>query len=371
MPIKYVDKMGSMNAHASLPPWSIAAPAAGWLLLAGTLLGPGGWYAALMAAGLLACVLAAVHHAEVVAHRVGEPYGTLVLAVAVTTIEVALIVSLMVSGGPSTAALARDTVFAAVMIILNGMVGLCLLLGSQRHGEQTFTLSGVSASLAALAAIVTLTLVLPNYTVTTPGPAYSPSQLGFIAIVSLVLYGTFVLVQTVRHRDYFLPAGAHHDEDAHAEPPSVRAAWSSGALLLASLTAVVLLGKGLAPTIEKAVAAMGAPQALVGIIIAAVVLMPEGLAAVRAARANRLQTSLNLALGSALASIGLTIPAVAIVSLATGWTLSLGIDMKSTVLLVLSFMVATLSLGTGRTTVLQGTVHLVIFAVYLFTTIVP
>jgi len=257
------------------------------------------------------------------------------------------------------------------MIILNGMVGLCLLAGGTRHLEQRFGQHGVSASLATLAAIVTLTLVLPNYTVTTPGPSYSAAQLAFIAVVSVVLYGTFVLVQTVRHRDYFLPADAAAHEESHAEPPSVRATLVSGGLLMACLAAVVLLGKSLAPTIERAVAAAGAPPALVGIIIAAVVLMPEGLAALRAARANRLQTSLNLALGSALASIGLTIPAVAIVSLATGWTLNLGIDIKSTVLLVLSLMVATLSLGTGRTTVLQGVVHLVIFAVYLFTTIVP
>ncbi len=363
--------IGGMKSPSSLPLWSVVAPVAGWLLLGGTALGPGGWYVVPLAVGLLAAVLAAVHHAEVVAHRVGEPYGTLVLAVAVTTIEVALIVSLMLTGGPASAALARDTVFAAVMIILNGMVGLCLLLGGHRHREQTFTLSGVNASLATLAAIVTLTLVLPNYTTTTPGPAYSPSQLAFIAIVSLVLYGTFVLVQTVRHRDYFLPADADRDEDAHAVPPTAAAALISGGVLLACLAAVVLLGKALAPTIENAVAAAGAPQALVGIIIAAVVLMPEALAAVRAARANRLQTSLNLALGSALASIGLTIPAVAIVSLATGWTLTLGIDVKATVLLLLSLLVATLSLSTGRTTVLQGTVHLVIFAVYLFTTVVP
>ncbi|UUZ74902.1 ionic transporter y4hA [Polaromonas sp. P1(28)-13] len=360
-----------MKQPPALPLWSIVAPIAGWLLLAGTGLGLPGFYNVLIAAGLLASVLAAVHHAEVVAHRVGEPYGTLVLAVAITVIEVALIVSLMLAGGPSTAALARDTVFAAVMIILNGMMGLCLLVGGSRHREQTFGLYGVSASLATLAAIVVLTLVLPNYTTSGAGPTYSPSQLGFIATVSLVLYGTFVLVQTVRHRDYFLPPSADNNEEVHAPPPSNQASMLSAALLLACLVAVVLLAKSLAPTIEAAVAAAGAPKALVGIIIAAVVLLPEGLAALRAAQANRLQTSLNLALGSALASIGLTIPAVAIVSLATGWTLTLGIDIKSTVLLLLSLLVATLSLGTGRTTVLQGTVHLVLFAVYLFTTIVP
>jgi Ca2+:H+ antiporter len=316
-------------------------------------------------------VLAAVFHAEVIAHRVGEPYGTLVLAVAVTAIEVALIVSLMIAGGEATTGLARDTVFATVMIILNGMVGLCLLAGAARHREQSFGLYGVSAALATLAAISVLTMVLPNYTTTAPGPAYSAGQLSFIAIVSIILYGTFVLGQTVRHRDYFLPEVAADDEDIHAEPPAVRLAWLSGLLLLACLSSVVLLAKSLAPTLEAAVIAAGAPKALVGIIIAAVVLAPEAIAAYQAARANRLQTSLNLALGSALAGIGLTIPAVAIVSLATGWTLSLGIDAKSTVLLLLSIIVTTLSLGTGRTTVMQGTVHLVIFAVYLFTTIIP
>lgn len=360
-----------MKNHPSLPLWSLAAPLVGWLLLGGVGQDWGAWYLLLVAAGLMASVLAAVHHAEVVAHRLGEPYGTLLLAVAITAIEVALIVSLMLAGGPATTALARDTVFAAVMLILNGMVGLCLLVGGGRHHEQTFGLYGVSAALATLAAIVVLTLVLPNYTTSAAGPVYSASQLAFIAIISLVLYGTFVLMQTVRHRDYFLPQGAAADEDIHAQPPTLAATWLSLGLLLACLGAVVLLAKSLAPVIESMVAAAGAPPALVGIIIAAVVLLPEGVAAVRAARANRLQTSLNLALGSALASIGLTIPAVALVSLATGWTLTLGIDVKSTVLLLLSLLVATLSLGTGRTTVLQGVVHLVLFAVYLFTTVVP
>jgi Ca2+:H+ antiporter len=364
-----------MQISNSLPPWTIAAPVAAWLLLAGKAAGLGDMlgsaFVALLAAGLFAGVLAAVFHAEVVAHRIGEPYGTLVLAVAVTSIEVALIVSLMVAGGETTTGLARDTVYAAVMLILNGMVGICLLAGGRRHGEQRFTQGGVSAALATLAAIAILTMVLPNYTTTTPGPYYSGSQLVFIAVVSLVLYGTFVLVQTVRHRDYFLPEAAAGNEAVHAPPPPLSVTWWSGALLLACLGSVVLLAKSLSPPLEAAVLALGAPKALVGIIIAAVVLLPEGIAAFQAARANRLQTSLNLALGSALASIGLTIPAVAIVSLANGWTLSLGIDAKSTVLLLLSVIVATISLGTGRTTIMQGMVHVVICAVYLFVTIVP
>lgn len=362
-----------MKAGAGLPVWSIAAPAAAWLLIAGAAIGAaaGALYATLMTAGLFGGVLAAVFHAEVVAHRVGEPYGTLVLAVAVTAIEVALIVSLMLAGGAGAAGLARDTVYAAVMIILNGMVGLCLLAGGTRHHEQRFGLLGVSAALATLTAIAVLTMLLPNYTTTTPGPDYSAGQLAFVATVSALLYGCFVLVQTVRHRDYFLPEPAAADEDAHAAPPPARLAWISAALLLACLGAVVLLAKKLSPVVEAAVEAAGAPQSLVGVIIAGVVLLPEGIAAFQAARVNRLQTSLNLALGSALAGIGLTIPAVAVVSLATGLPLSLGLDPRSSVLLMLSLIVAGQSLGTGRVTVMQGAVHLAIFAVYLFTAIVP
>ena len=360
-----------MAGPNALPGWSIVAPAAGWAALAGAWAGLSGAYAFALAAGLVASVLAAVHHAEVVALRVGEPFGTLVLALAVTVIEVALIVSLMLAGGEAASALPRDTVFAAVMIILTAMLGACMAAGGSRHGEQSFRVHGVSASLVTLAAICVLTMVLPNYTVTVGGPYYSASQLAFVAVVCVVLYGAFVMVQTVRHRDYFLPDDGSAGEDAHAAPPSARVALAAMGLLVACLVAVVLLGKALAPSIEAGVAAAGAPKALVGVVVAAVVLMPEGLAALRAARANRLQTSLNLALGSALASIGLTIPAVAIVSLATGWTLTLGLDAKSTVLLLLALFCAAISLATGRTTVLQGAVHLVIFAVYLFTTIVP
>ena len=358
-----------MKLTPNLPWWSLAAPALGCALLAGSYLGLPALPSLLLAAVLLGCVIAAVHHAEVVAHRVGEPFGTLLLAVAVTIIEVALIISMMMSAPDHAAALARDTVFAAVMIILNGIVGLCLLLGASRFREQTFQLQGVNAALTTLAAIVVLTLVLPNYTDSTPGPTYSSGQLAFIAVVSTGLYATFVLVQTVRHRDYFLASDA--GLAPHIERPSARMSLLSGLFLLVALGAVVLLAKALAPALELAVANAGAPKAVVGVVIALFVLLPEGLAAVRAARANRLQTSLNLALGSALATIALTIPVVALVSLMEGWSLDLGIDAKSTVLLVLSLGTAALSLATGRTTVMQGAVHLVIFAVYLFTTVVP
>ncbi len=360
-----------MKQKLPLPLWTIAAPILAWVAYFGMSLDLGNLYAIVLAVALIGGVLAAVHHAEVVAHQVGEPYGTLLLALAITVIEVALIVSLMLTGGPETAALARDTVLAAVMIILTGIIGMCLLVGGARFKEQVFSLQGVSAALVTLTAIMVLTLILPNYTTSIQGPVYSPVQLGFVAVISLVLYGTFVLVQAVRHRDFFLPPEADGNEDVHADPPGKKVALLSTLLLLVCLGVVVLLAKALAPDIENAVLKAGAPKSLVGVIIAAVVLLPEGLAAYRAARKNRLQTSLNLALGSALASIGLTIPAVAIVSIVTGMTITLGIDMKSTVLLLLSQFTIMLSLATGRTNILQGVVLLVIFAVYLFTIVAP
>lgn len=354
-----------MPRSSYMPRWTVVAPVAALALVGAGGAAPTG----ALAIGTAVAVLAAVHHAEVVAHRLGEPLGTLVLALAVTVIEVALIVSIMFAGGDPNGALARDTVFAAVMIILNGIVGLCMLIGGSRHREQRFTRAGASAALATLAALSVLTLVLPNTTTSTPGPTYAPSQLAFVGVVSLVLYGVFVLAQTVRHRDYFLI-----DEPAAspaASRPAAGQTWASGALLVVALVAVVLLAKALAPAVEAAVDAAGLPRAAVGVAIAGLVLLPEGLAAARAAAANRLQTSLNLAMGSALATIGLTIPAVAAVSLATGWTLTLGLDDRGVVLLALSLLVAGLSFSTGRTTVVQGAVHLVIFGAFLLTTLVP
>jgi len=343
----------------------------GWtVLLITAFAGVGGFVTAAAEAALIATVFAAVYHAEVVAHRTGEPFGTLVLAIAVTVIEVALIVSVMVAVPDEKAGLARDTVFAAVMIVCNGIVGLCLLWGGARHREQGFQLHGASAALAVLAALTILTLILPNVATSAPGPQFSTPQLVFAGIVSLVLYGAFVFVQTVRHRDYFLLVDSD-SEDAHAPPPSNTTAAVSASLLLVSLVAVVGLAKALTPTLETGVAWLGAPKSVVGIVIAALVLLPEGLAALRAARANRLQTSLNLALGSALASIGLTIPAVAVVSIVLGKPLDLGLGEKDRVLLGLTLLVNVITLGTGRTTVLQGIVHLVIFAVFLFFAVVP
>jgi Ca2+:H+ antiporter len=339
------------------------------VLLLAAFLGKGGFVAALAGIALIATVFAAVYHAEVIAHRTGEPFGTLVLALAVTIIETALIVAAMVAAPADNAALARDTVFAAVMIVCNGIVGACLVWGGARHREQVFHLEGASAALAVLSALTVLTLVLPNFVTTSPGPTFSTPQLLFDGLISLVLYGAFVFVQTVRHRDYFLPVGG--DQEAHAPPPSNRTTLVSVGLLLVSLIAIVGLAKALTPMVEAGVAGFGLPRAVVGIIIAALVLLPEGLAAMNAARADRLQTSLNLALGSSLATIGLTIPAVAVVSIALRQPLELGLDAKEEVLLSLTLLLSVITLGTGRTTVLQGIVHLVMFAVFLFFAMLP
>ena len=362
-----------MKLNAQIPLWTIAAPLFAMAILLAAVLGvaSSGIFVIVITVALAASVFAAVHHAEMVAHRIGEPYGTLVLALAVTLIEVALIVSLMIVGGEEASALARDTVFAAVMIILNGIIGLCLLVGGFKHREQNFSLDGVGAALVALATIVVMTLVFPNYTVTAPGPFYSPSQLMLIAIVSLVIYGTFVFTQTIGHRQFFLQEDDALVPTRHSARPGNGVTAFSAVLLLICLAAVVLLAKKLAPSLEAAVMRLGAPNALVGVIIAGIVLLPEGLAALRAARANRLQISLNLALGSALASIGLTIPAVSFLSLYMNSHLLLGIDPKSTALLMLSLFVTALVLRTGRTIILHGVALLVIFVVYLFTTVVP
>ena len=383
----------SHDTHAAeeLALWTWAAPVAAWVLLAAIFAGLISTASAtvLVVASILlgAAVFASVHHAEIVALRVGEPFGSIILAIAVTVIEVALIVSIMMSAKAGAEVLARDTVFATIMMVLNAIVGFCLVLGGARHHEQSFQTNAAAATLSVLGTLAVITLVLPNYTIAAPGPVYAPSQLIFVSVVSAILYGVFLFVQTIRHRDYFLavadePAisdghsaevnGAEgHSAEGHGAQPSARTALVSLALLGLALAAVVLLAKILSPVLETAIAAAGLPKAFLGVVIAAVVLLPEGLAAVRAARANRLQTSLNLALGSAMATIGLTIPMVSAASLVLGQGLTLGLGPAETVLLLLTLFISTVTLATGRTTILQGAVHLVIFAVFLFLAAVP
>ena len=357
------------------PSWTTVAPPAAVLVLAvvwGSDLAP--VLVVAVALVLAAAVLAAVHHAEVVAHRVGEPFGSLVLAVSVTVIEVALIVTLIASGGPETASLARDTVFAAVMITVNGILGLSLLLAARRDDLAVFNAEGTGAALATVATLAALSLALPTFTTSEPGPEFSPSQLAFAAVASLALYGMFVVTQTVRHRDFFLPVhpdGSPPAADEHAAPPSARTAVISLVMLLLALVAVVGLAKVESPAIETGVAAAGFPPSFVGVVIALLVLLPETLAAGRAASRGLTQTSLNLALGSAMASIGLTIPVIAVASIWLEGPLVLGLEPTQLVLLAMTVVVGVLTVVPGRATRLQGGIHLVLLAAFLFLAVNP
>jgi len=350
-----------------VPLLSIALVGIGAAMPVGALL------ASIAGLALIGSVLASVHHAEVVAHRVGEPFGSLVLAVSVTVIEVALIVTLMVSGGKDTASLARDTVFAAVMITANGIVGLSLFVGAVRYRLISFNAEGTGAALATVTTLAVLTMVVPTFTTSASGPEFSAPQLAFAAVASLALYAMFVSTQTRRHRDFFLPVTSDGDllEDEHAQPPTNRETRISLLLLLVSLVAVVGLAKVESPAIESAVAAAGFPQSFVGVVIALLVLLPETLAAVRAAQRNRIQISLNLALGSAMASIGLTIPVIALASIWLPGPLLLGLGATQMVLLALTVVVSVLTVVPGRATRLQGGVHLVLLAAFLFLAVNP
>jgi Ca2+:H+ antiporter len=325
-------------------------------------------FAAVLLLILFGTVFAAVHHAEVVAERIGEPFGTLLLTLSVTIIEVALIATIML-GEQTVTTLARDTVFAVVMIVCNGLVGLCILVGGLRYREQDIQVSGSSLYLSVLSVLATITLILPNYTLTTPGPVFSTGQLGFVSVVTILLYGVFLYTQTMRHRDYFVAGAA---AAAHEGPlPSNRMIVLSAGLLLVSLLAVVLLAKKFSQVVDAGAALIGAPPAFAGILVALLILMPEGVAAVAAARRNDLQKSINLALGSSLATIGLTIPAVAIAAYELDKQLVLGLPAQDMVLLALTLLLSLLTLGSGRTNILFGLVHLVVFAVFMFLVFVP
>ena len=350
-------------------------PMHGWLvpivaLAAGLIIGKSSeWiFGAVFAALLIGAVMIAVHHAELVAHWLGEPYGTLVLTLAVTIIELALIVSLMLAGEPSPT-LPRDTVHAVVMLVLNGLAGACIVAGTLRHREQEFRTLGASAFLAVLLPMAILVLVLPNHTLTTPGPVYSDLQLEFVSVITILLYAVFLYIQTSRHRDFFV----REEPGLTEESPLIsgRDLALSIALLLVSLLAVVLLAKKFSLVVDAATAAIGAPAAFAGVVVALLILLPEGVAAVGAARKNDLQKSINLALGSSLATIGLTIPAVAVAAHVMDKELVLGLPEQNVAELVLTFILSMLTFGTGRTNILFGLVHIVVFAIFVFMVFVP
>ncbi|MCZ8375725.1 MAG: ionic transporter y4hA [Beijerinckiaceae bacterium] len=365
-----------MAAHsASNPPWTWVAPGLALLVLGlkfgGIIPADAIWVLLLVSVLLGAAVFAAVHHAEILALKLGEPFGSILLAVAVTVIEVGLIVSIMLSGSAGSEGVARDTVYAAVLIVLNGVIGLSLLAGGRRHHEQQFQLLGASSALAVLGTLAAITLILPNFTLSASGPAFSNVQVLVIGAASLLLWVAFVFTQTIRHRNYFLETPTVGEAVKIADRPSQALALASLVLLLLSLSAVILLAKVLSVPMASAVTAAGLPKAFVGVIIAAIVLAPESIAAVKSALQNRLQNSINLAVGSAIASIGLTIPVVAVLSVLMGMKLDLGVSNSAMSLLVLTLFVSTLTLGTGKTTALHGVIHLVIFAVFLLISAVP
>jgi Ca2+:H+ antiporter len=351
--------------------WTIIFPTLAWLLFFTGLIDSSWVFEILATVLLIFCVISAVHHSEIIAHRVGEPYGTIILAIAVTVIEVSIIVSLMITGGAEAVSLARDTVYSATMLILNGIVGLCLFIGGIKYHEQNFSKHSASIALVCMVSIVVLTLVFPTFTTSIKGPYYSTAQLVFVASACLIIYAFFLFAQTTRHRNYFL---AHSDGESEKNNPVIipnNILYLSLAFLLVSLGIVVLLAKTLSPAIEQIVVSNNLPKALVGIVIAAIILLPEGIAAVIAARKNQLQTSINLALGSALASIALTIPAVAIVCSALQMEIVLGLDIKSIILLALSVFIVMLSLASGRTNVVYGVVLLINLFAFIFLIIYP
>ncbi len=365
-----------MSPHGPMPKSAWIFPALAVLLFAAataagydfTPSAGGVLFAAVLLVILFGTVFAAVHHAEVIAHRIGEPYGTLLLTLSVTIIEVALIATIML-GDKAVPALARDTVFAVVMIVCNGLVGICIFVGGLRYREQDFQVSGANLYLSMLFVLATMTMVLPNYTATTPGPVYSAAQLGFVDVVTILLYAVFLYTQTIRHRDYFVHEAAGFDDGS--PPISGRELALSVFLLLVSLLAVVLLAKKFSLVVDAATAAIGAPPAFAGVVVALLILLPEGVAAVAAARGNDLQKSINLALGSSIATIGLTIPAVSVAAYLLHKELVLGLNEQGLVLLLLTFMLSMLTFGTGRTNILFGLVHMVVFAVFVFMVFVP
>ena len=365
----------SGQQHAHNPRWTMVFPVLAAALVlayfAGLLPHDNALLFAVEGVFLLGAVFSAVHHAEVVGNRVGEPFGSIILAVSVTVIEVGLIVALMLAADDGGPTIARDTVYSAVMLVLTGLIGLSLVLGGHKHYEQTIKVAGTSSYLAVLGTLAVIALILPNFTTSTAGPTYSAAQLTAAAFVSIMLYGAFMFVQTVRHRDYFLAAADDESDAENLDPPTRQQARVSLAFLLLSLAGVVMLAKMLAPALDEMIELAGLPQSFTGVVIAALVLAPESIAAVRASLANRPQTAINLALGSALASIALTIPVITLLGAVDNVQLALGVPPAKVVLLSLALFVSAITLLPGRTTVLQGYVHLGLFIMFIVIAAVP
>lgn len=311
---------------------------------------------------------AAVHHADSLAELLGEPYGTLILTFSVICIEVSVVSAVMLNG-PVDPTVPRDTMLAVMMLVLNGMVGVCLLIGGLRYGEQDFNLQGARAFHAVLLTLATITLILPRFTTSTSDPSLTPLQALLFSAATIALYVAFLAIQTVRHRGYFMEPELKgipiaQQEGKHPEGLETRSIPYHAVMLVLLLVAVVLLAEKLGTLVEGLIAALDAPRALGGVLIALLVLAPEGLAAFRAAASNHLQRAVNICLGSALATISLTVPAVVGVGFFTGAHLVLGLDGTEMVLLILTLMLSMMTFGGPRTNMLQGITHLVVLFVY-------
>ena len=315
------------------------------------------------------CAFAVVRHAEAVAERLGEPYGTLVLTLSVIAIEVSLLASIMLHG-QNNPTLARDAMFATLMIVLNGMVGAALLMGALRYWEQEYNLAGARAFLMVIAALAVFALIIPNYTKTAPDPIAAPAKALLFAVITVLFYIVFLIIQTVRHRAFFAEPEGNDGQEMLGEEPEAHAPHSGSlgfhiAMLLLTLIPVMMLSEYLAIIVDFGLEGLQLPDSLGGVMVALLVLSPEGLTAFHAALRNHLQRAVNVCLGSALATIGLTIPAVLVIGLVTGCDVHLGLDEVQTVLLILTLFVSALTFGGVRTNVLQGTVHLLLFVVYV------
>ena len=365
-----MSKVKGLNRVRKFYEWTTSIPVLAFILYFSGYIDDNMLFQTIAGILLVFCVMSAVHHSEIVAHRVGEPFGTIILAVSITIIEVAIIVSLMITGGEQYASFARDTVYSAVMLLLNGVVGFSLFIGGRKFRTQTFSVKSDKIALVSLISIVAFTMILPTFTKGEPGPYYTEAQILFEFIACLAIYTAFISAQTLRHREYFI-TGSQDAPDHSGHTISNTSLVISILFLLISLTIVVLLAKSLSIPLERVIVNYGLPKSLVGIIIAGVILLPEGIAAVSAARKNKLQTSLNLALGSAIASIGLTIPIVSLASYIYDFPLILGLDILSIILLVISIFTVMLSLIGGRSNAVYGVVLLVNLVAYIFLTINP
>jgi Ca2+:H+ antiporter len=312
---------------------------------------------------MMLSAFAVVRHSECLAEIFGEPYGTLILTFAITAIEVMMIAAVMLTG-PEVSTTARDTMFAVVMIVFNGMAGLVLLVGGLRYKEQSYNLQGANAFLAVIFPLAVICLVLPNFT-SAPGGTLSVLHEIFLIFMSVALYGVFLAIQTLRHKHYFLEHGEAEAEEKAPPITDLRPAAYHGTLLVLYIVPIVLLSKKIAVPIDYGVSVLGAPEALVGFLVAALILAPESLSALRASLANQLQRSINLLLGSVLASISLTIPAVLAIGLLTDRLVVLGLEAVDMLLLLLTLACSLLTYTSGRTNILQGAIHLLLFCAYI------